>query len=301
MINCESCNDWFHGTCISLEESDEQLIDTYICPLCTSSGKGQTSWVRKCRLDGCKKPAVQAVRTKGKTTRGSKYCCDAHGIEFFNTKLQSLDVEGLTRFQMKALLEAVAGPDEFKGLGDVEPTIPSEILTKFKTSEDDSRISDIRLEHEKISRKLEIVNLRSQFLQIAIEKAKQINLDLKNSLPPPTSTSKNKSKPKIKELCAFDTRVVLEDSDFLEWTTTDEAKKIFACGKIEGDFGCEVEKRRCRHAGWQSLRGEEILMEEGLLRGQLDGILEQEKVITQKLKVRARNADPINGRVVKVT
>jgi COMPASS component SPP1 len=280
MINCESCNDWFHGACISLEESDEQLIDTYICPLCTSSGKGQTSWVRKCRLDGCKKPAVQAVRTKGKTTRGSKYCCHAHGIEFYNTKLQSLEVEGLTRSQIKALLEAVAGADEFKGLGDEEPPVPEEVLMKFKTTEDDSRLADLRLEREKISRKLEIVKLRSQFLQIAIEKAKQINLDLKNSLPTPTSTGKNKSKPKIKELCAFDTRVLFEDSEFLEWTASEESKKIFAEGKIEGDTGCEVEKRRCRHAGWQGLRAEEILMEEGSLRGKLDEIVEQEKIIT---------------------
>jgi hypothetical protein len=41
-----------------------------------------------------------------------------------------------------------------------------------------------------------------------------------------------------------------------------------------------MEKRRCRHSQWQNLRGEEILMEESLLRGQLDGITQQENMIT---------------------
>ena len=88
MINCEICNDWFHGTCVSLEESDEPLIDCYICPICTAKGKGKTSWIRKCRLDGCKNPAIQAVkgnRGGGKGARGSKYCSDEHAIEFFKT------------------------------------------------------------------------------------------------------------------------------------------------------------------------------------------------------------------------
>src|ERR1700721_2676315 len=72
MINCESCNDWFHGSCVSLEESDEPLIDTYICSVCEAQGKGKTSWRRKCRLDGCKNPAIQGVKgVKGaKGTKG---------------------------------------------------------------------------------------------------------------------------------------------------------------------------------------------------------------------------------------
>jgi COMPASS component SPP1 len=279
MINCESCNDWFHGTCVHLEESDEQLIDTYICPLCAAKGTGETSWLRKCRLDGCKKPAIQAIKMKGKSTKGSKYCSDAHGVQFFKTKMGNLDVDGLTRYQLKTLLEAVANADEFKSLGDQEPTVPEDMLIKFKTAEDDSRLADLRLEREKIQRKLEIVGLRQTFLQLCVERVKQVNLDLKNSVPAQPTTGRNKSKPKAKEICGFDDRLLIGDPEFLEWTTSEEGKRVFARGELDGDGGCEIEKRRCRHSGWQGLRAEEIMMEESLLRGQLDGITQQEKVI----------------------
>ncbi len=33
MIGCEDCDDWFHGRCVGLQESDE--VDNYICPRCS--------------------------------------------------------------------------------------------------------------------------------------------------------------------------------------------------------------------------------------------------------------------------
>jgi len=91
------------------------------------------------------------------------------------------------------------------------------------------------------------------------------------------------TKVKAKEICAFDERLLFGDTEFLEWTATEEGKRVLAGGKSgegeEGDKWCGVEKRRCRHVGWQGLRGEDILMEESLLREQLDGIAREEKAI----------------------
>jgi COMPASS component SPP1 len=312
MINCESCNDWFHGTCVSLEEADEELIETYICSGCEEQGKGKTIWVRKCRLDGCKKPAIPAVKgTKGiKGTNGSKYCSDEHGVQFFRLKLGGLDPDSITRQQLKALLDAVVGVDEFKVLGEEEPTIPEETLLKYKTVDDDSQFADLQLEREKILRKLEIVELRRTYLQLAVEKAKQLNLDLKNSLPQQLTVGKNKQK--AKEICGFDERLLLDDAEFLEWSATEDGKRIFSELRIDGDQECQVEKRRCRHNGWQGLRGEDILMDESLLRGQLDGISRKEKMIKyisvevntnfrDRQKVRARNASPSNGHAIPLS
>ena len=279
MINCEICNDWFHGTCVSLEESDEPLIDTYICPICTAEGKGETSWNRKCRLEGCKKPAIQAVkgsRGGGKGSKGSKYCSDEHAIQFFKSKLDDLDTESITRQQLKALIQGIS-VDEFKLLGDSEPKIPDNILSKYKSPDDDSRLADLRLEREKISRKMEIVTLRQTFLHLVIEKTKQLNADLKSLIPQQLSTTKSKAK--AKEICGYDERLSLDDAEFLEWSASDEGKRIFGERRIDGEGGCNVEKRRCRHSGWQALRGEDILMEESLLRSQLDGISRQETMI----------------------
>ena len=280
MINCEVCNDWFHGTCISLEESDEQLIDTYICLICTAKGKGKTSWIRKCRLDGCKKPAIQAVkgsRAGGKGLKGSKYCSDEHAIQFFKTKLNDLDTESLTKQQLKAILTGIGSVDEFKVLGDNEPIVPDSVLWKYKSADDDSNLADLRLEREKISRKMEIVQLRQTFLHLVVEKTKQLNADLKSALPQQLAVGK--SKPKAKEICGYDERLSLDDAEFLEWTASDEGKHIFNERRIDGGGECNMEKRRCRHFGWQALRGEDILMEESLLTSQLDGISRQETVI----------------------
>jgi COMPASS component SPP1 len=278
MIYCEICNDWFHGTCVSLEESDEPLIDTYVCPPCTAVGKGKTTWVRKCRLETCKNPAIQAVkRGKGeKGSKGSKYCCDDHARQFFHTKLNSLDTETLTQEALKALVEGVKSADQFKLLGAEEPLIPDSTLAQFATAEDESRVADLRLEREKIARKLEIVALRQQFLQFVIEKIKVTNAELKAQQPP--STGKSKTKPK--EVCGYDDRLSLDDAEFLEWSASDEGKRVFAERKVEEErVNCGIEKRRCRHAGWQLLRGEDVLMEESLLRDQLDGIQREENSI----------------------
>ena len=280
MINCEICNDWFHGTCVSLEESDEPLIDCYICPICTAKGKGKTSWIRKCRLDGCKNPAIQAVkgnRGGGKGARGSKYCSDEHAIEFFKTKLNDLDMESLTKQQLKTILTGIGTVDEFKVLGDHEPIIPDTVLGKYKSPDDDSKLADLRLEKEKISRKMEIVQLRQTFLHLVVEKTKQLNADLKSAVPQQLAVGK--SKPKPKEICGYDERLSLDDSEFLEWSANDEGKRIFNERRIDGEHECNVEKKRCRHIGWQGLRGEDILMEESLLRSQLDGISRQEAMI----------------------
>ncbi|EDV29726.1 uncharacterized protein TRIADDRAFT_19587 [Trichoplax adhaerens] len=35
MIQCDVCNDWFHGRCIGIEEYEASRIDTYHCPKCS--------------------------------------------------------------------------------------------------------------------------------------------------------------------------------------------------------------------------------------------------------------------------
>ena len=77
MIACDGgCDDWFHGRCVDMDEKDGKLIDKYICPNCTSAGRGHTLWKPMCRLSTCRKPArVDAAKQ-------SKYCSDEHGTEF---------------------------------------------------------------------------------------------------------------------------------------------------------------------------------------------------------------------------
>nr|OQO15723.1 hypothetical protein B0A51_18429 [Rachicladosporium sp. CCFEE 5018] len=82
MIGCDgTCDDWFHGKCVGIEERDKNLIDKYMCPNCTSGGVGKTTWKRMCRRSGCRQAARVGKNKSGGS--GSKYCSDDCGVLFF--------------------------------------------------------------------------------------------------------------------------------------------------------------------------------------------------------------------------
>ncbi|OQO03378.1 hypothetical protein B0A48_11636 [Cryoendolithus antarcticus] len=82
MIGCDgTCDDWFHGKCVGIEERDKNLIDKYMCPNCTSGSVGKTTWKRMCRRSGCRQAARVGKNKCGGS--GSKYCSDDCGVLFF--------------------------------------------------------------------------------------------------------------------------------------------------------------------------------------------------------------------------
>ena len=82
MIGCDgTCDDWFHGKCVGIDERDKNLIDKYVCPNCLKAGVGQTTWKRMCRRSGCRQPA-RVGKTKGGKD-GSKYCSEECGVMYF--------------------------------------------------------------------------------------------------------------------------------------------------------------------------------------------------------------------------
>lgn len=83
MIACDGgCDDWFHGSCVNIEEQDDGLIDKYICPNCEAKGQGHTTWKPMCRDGGCRRPAWVNEKLV------SKYCSDECGRELFSRNTQ---------------------------------------------------------------------------------------------------------------------------------------------------------------------------------------------------------------------
>nr|CAG8595661.1 15541_t:CDS:2 [Entrophospora candida] len=58
MIECDECDEWFHGTCVNITNEEATLIDKYYCPNCTEAKGYKTSWKpEKCKNQNCKKAA----------------------------------------------------------------------------------------------------------------------------------------------------------------------------------------------------------------------------------------------------
>lgn len=84
MIACDGgCDDWFHGSCVNIEEQDGDLIDKYFCPNCEAKGQGHTTWKPMCRNRGCRRPARVSKDLV------SKYCSDECGRDFFGRNMQA--------------------------------------------------------------------------------------------------------------------------------------------------------------------------------------------------------------------
>lgn len=85
MIACDgTCNDWYHGKCVGIKERDGDLIDKYICPMCTRDGF-VTTWKRMCRRKDCRKPA----RVMDKPP--SKYCSQDCALKFMTSLIARSD------------------------------------------------------------------------------------------------------------------------------------------------------------------------------------------------------------------
>uniref|UniRef100_A0A4W5JQZ8 PHD-type domain-containing protein n=1 Tax=Hucho hucho TaxID=62062 RepID=A0A4W5JQZ8_9TELE len=68
MIECDICQDWFHGSCVGVEEDKAAEIDLYHCPNCqVTHGPSVSSAVRK-RRGGTKQ--ADAGATGGRDTSG---------------------------------------------------------------------------------------------------------------------------------------------------------------------------------------------------------------------------------------
>ncbi|KAM0802162.1 hypothetical protein BDR22DRAFT_961827 [Usnea florida] len=100
MIACDGpCEEWFHGRCVDMGAEKTKLISKWYCelpnvpidpetlltmpgPNCAEKGN-ETLWKRMCRLEGCSEPARDGSEGQVK----SKYCSDAHGLEFMRNRV----------------------------------------------------------------------------------------------------------------------------------------------------------------------------------------------------------------------
>ncbi|KAK9366950.1 hypothetical protein V1509DRAFT_627796 [Lipomyces kononenkoae] len=320
MIACDFCDDWYHGSCVSIPESQADLIETYACPSCATKGLGTTTWKRKCRLPGCNRPAL----VEG--DKRSKFCGPDHGVAWFKLNIEAhskdADDDGLRNSaiaasDLSAILYSISNVRQFKRLGDVPPTPPSPNLTL----EDQGRLSSLIAQKADIDKRLRYLDHKASYIEYAKLRATA-----------------------LKTVCGFDRKLVWDDAEWAEWCDSDEGARILnrirefkasqderkmrasmddgADGARNGDKRkrgrrqkqqvsiqldiqevlnvvgsnyedaiedvCMLERRRCsRHASWQHIRTEEVELDERVLRDNLVKIERDDLAIRQTAAIRS--------------
>lgn len=252
MIGCDgTCDDWFHGKCVGIEERDKNLIDKYLCPSCTKAGVGKTSWKRMCRRGGCRQPARVGKSKSGKD--GSKYCSEECGVLYFremvartrnredtvkdrsnrrkNSVVESerpimdddLGAKGgmLAAGEVKSLIDSTKTAEDFKKLGEgvlSPPATPDgkDAPTVAKesnyTEAEAHALEQIRTQKEDARRRHQLLKDRMKFITMVKQAGSR------------TATEKEL---KPKEYCGYDPRLEWTEEQFAVWRDSPAGTQAF--------------------------------------------------------------------------
>ena len=298
MIGCDgTCDDWFHGKCVGIEERDKNLIDKYICPTCEKKGIGKTTWKRICRRPGCRMPAKIGKSKSGKD--GSKYCSEECGVRYFREMVSksrgrddgaknrasrrkssiisherpSMDDDlgarggALAAGELKALVTSSKTAEDFKKLGEGVLSPPATPDSKkapapqddILTDADAAAIAKIGREKDTAREKHKLLKDRMKFVTMVKQAASR------------TATEREL---KPKEYCGYDSRLEWTDVQFDRWRHSKGGKQAFELETLatsdgdsddpvkneDGEFEHEVcERKKCaRHLEWNKLAIDDV-------------------------------------------
>jgi COMPASS component SPP1 len=266
MIGCDGgCDDWFHGSCVNMQQADEALVDKFICPNCEQNDRGQTTYKPMCRRDGCRKPARLS------NNKLSKYCSDECGVGFFQDQLQRTagakkpstskklkkkgnkegeDQENLNDEEeptplggvlrakdLKALVEVTKDIDAFKRLGSGVLS-PPQTASPTKATFDglpngtsDNNIDDGLKLTAAEQMHLGALHTEKSHLNDRLEVLKDREKFVSMAREQATRYA-DKEKIKVKEFCGYDSRLSWSDAEFLHWRKSKVGRASFQFGTL---------------------------------------------------------------------
>jgi len=253
MIGCDGpCEDWCHGKCVGISESDKNLIDKFMCPACTEKGIGRTTWKRMCRRSGCRQPARLGKNKQGND--GSKYCSDECGVRFFRQMTErtrqdeyaaknrssrrksghipsdsngsnDLGARGgvLAPTEVRALLDSSRSLDEFKKLGEGVLSPPATPDGKSGGNAGDTTQGDFT---EMEVRSLADITAKKNDSRIRHQLLKDRQLFI-NMTKQAASRACTENQLKPKDYCGFDPRLEWSEEQFALWRNSPVGKQAF--------------------------------------------------------------------------
>ncbi|KAL0257000.1 COMPASS (complex proteins associated with Set1p) component [Diplodia seriata] len=261
MIACDgSCQDWYHGKCVNVKESDGDLIEKYFCPRCAEAGEGYTTWKRMCRRDGCRRPARRDEQ--------SKYCSDECGRLFFHSLAANLRsqvgtsstsqkprrerrktnhtdgiVDGedteedgasgprggtVSARDLKALTLSARDVNHFKDLGNsmlsppatASPSSPTFAQEAPLSGPDAARVAEIEKEIQDLTKRLKLLKDRERLVSMVRDQVNAV-------------AEREGVKPK--DICGYDSRLNWSEGEFALWRATPKGKACFRQGTLDAE------------------------------------------------------------------
>ena len=260
MIGCDgTCDDWFHGKCVGIEERDKNLIDKYVCPNCTKANVGQTTWKRMCRRSGCRQPA-RVGKTKGGKD-GSKYCSEECGVTYFRemvarTRVREDTLKGrsnrrkasivsyehqrpaedddlgarggvISAGELKSLVNTSKTVEDFKKLGEgvLSPPATPDSQSSPNTKDGSKKSSQSEFTESETHALAEIHRKKNEARrkhQLLKDRMKFVTM-----VKQAASRTATEKELKPKEYCGYDSRLEWSEDQFAAWRNSTVGKQAF--------------------------------------------------------------------------
>ncbi|KAK5693187.1 COMPASS (complex proteins associated with Set1p) component [Elasticomyces elasticus] len=307
MIGCDgTCDDWYHGKCVGIEERDKNLIDKYLCPSCTKAGKGRTTWKRMCRREGCRLPAKVGKNKGGEGGSGV-------GVG------QEEDLVGarggvLAAGEVKALLNVSKTAEDFKKLGegvlsppatpDGKDGLPSSSVGGeggvVFSEQDSAALAEVSKQKDAARKRHLVLKDRMKFVTMVKQAAGRM-------------ASEKELKPK--EFCGYDPRLEWTEEQFAVWRDSAAGRQAFELETLavensgrkddemtngEGHGGDEdvggvyamldvCGRKKCaRHLEWAKLAVDDLRFEMGDNGDRMRGLDREESGIREGAAMRSK-------------
>ncbi|CAG8547719.1 5358_t:CDS:2, partial [Scutellospora calospora] len=258
MIECDNCDEWFHGACVKISSEESLMVDKFYCPNCTGF---KTSWkAEKCKYQPCKKPA-RFIK--------SKFCSIKCGMDYSRILLEKEERAA----KMKALLNK-KNKDNKKG------PVKRNVTNRTGQLEDGEKLKRIANKEAKIKKELEEIETLNNVAGRSTEKVQsesdQVDSDGSAQDVPCEFEKQSESDGPIRNapICGYSPR--------LDWVIDKDDLKYV------GEEICTVQKARCKkHRNWQSRKNMQIELAKANKNKHLSELAEKKKLT--KARMRKRN------------
>uniref|UniRef100_A0A1D1XXF2 CXXC-type zinc finger protein 1 n=1 Tax=Anthurium amnicola TaxID=1678845 RepID=A0A1D1XXF2_9ARAE len=273
MIECDNCDEWYHGACVNISREESHLVDKYYCPNCAELGF-KTSWKpEKCKYPPCKKLA-RFVKTK--------FCSIKCGLSWNRELLKN--EEKLAKMG-KLLKQKIKDNKDKKGRA------KRNVTNRSGQIEDGEHLKKISRRKNSIKKELEIIDKRNKITVRGSEKSQSDSEqdDSDGSTRVPCELDKQSESDvntRNGQICGYNIR--------LDWVDNDVEEKIESVEEI-----CTTPKGKCKkHGSWQKRRSIQIELMKTNKVERLDELTEQQKLIKARMKKRTDMHDAFPNQTI---